>query len=233
MKRLALITIGLASPWAVSQEAEPAIPSMAVKKALQWMQNPDPAKREAAYRTFQLDGDEGGAIYRRTLEKAEQIHTKKLAELLGNTRTNPFAELEEVAGNLKDERERIYKLIKTDYKKAPDKIAMLRREVDSLSALYQRALKIAAKDSAAVEKSINTVATALSEVYREINLIDGEKEKASECTAAKALEESYEGSVFLKTKETAKRLKKEVTDLQAAHQEVGVGAGLPRYQRLP
>lgn len=219
MNRLALISVVLASTWAGGQEPEPAIPHLVAKKALQWMQNSDPAKREAAYRTFQLYGDEGGVIYRRTLEKARQLHDKKLAGILGNERSNPFAELEQLSASLKEERERIYKLIKTDYKKDPAKIAMLRREVESLSALRERALKIAAKDAEALGKSVTTVATALAEVHREISLIDGDKTAASECTPDKALEDSYEGSVYLKTKDIVTNLKKEVADLDAAHQD--------------
>lgn len=219
MNRLVIFTLGLLSTWTSGQEADPAIPNLVAQKALQWMQNSDPAKREAAYRTFQLYGDEGGAIYRRTLEKASQLHEKKLSQILGNERSNPFSELEQIYESLEDERDRIYKLIKTDYKKDPTKIAMLRREVESLSALRGRALKIAAKDAEALGKSVTTVATALAEVQREINLIDGDKTAASDCTAEKALEESYEGSVYLKTKDIVKQLQKEVTNLETAHRD--------------
>lgn len=217
LRRLLIITAALATCRGTGEENDPAIPPLVAKKALQWMQNSDPAKREAAYRTFQLYGDEGGAIYRRTLEKARQLHEKKLAEILGDERSNPFAELEQIAENLKTERARIYALIKTDYKKDPGKIAMLHREVESLAKLRERALKIASKNAESLAQTIDSVATALAEVDREINLIDGNKAAAGENTPAKALQQSYEGSVYLKTKQTIAALNQEVSDLEAAH----------------
>ncbi|MGD1979608.1 MAG: CAP domain-containing protein [Akkermansiaceae bacterium] len=217
IKFAGVLTLAATIFGASGQEKDPAMPNLVAKKALQWMQNSDPEKRAAAYRTFQLYGDEGGAIYRRILEKARDIHTEKLSDLLEDERANPFAGLDQLADELNKERTRIYALIKTDYKKDPAKIAMLNREMESLAKLYEKAQKLAAKDGTSLEKSITAVSTALSEVHREINLVDGEKEKAAGCTPKTALEESFEGSEYLKTKATIVRLQKEKTDLEKAH----------------
>ncbi len=219
LKHLLIITTALTACRGTGEENDATIPPLVVKKALQWMQNSDPSKREAAYRTFQLYGDEGGAIYRRTLEKARQLHEKKLTEILSDERANPFAELEQIAENLKTERARIYELIKTDYKKDPGKIAMLHREVESLAKLHERALKIASKNGESLTETIESVAAALAEVDREINLVDGNKTAANESAPTRALEQSYEGSVYLRTKETIVGLTKEVSDLESAHSD--------------
>ena len=216
MKFLIPLILGLASPFMSAQEAEPAIPAMVAKKALQWMQNSDPNKRAAAYRTFQLYGDEGGEIYRRILEQALILHGKKLADILDNERSNPFSELPEIGESLTAERERIYKLIKTDYKKQPDKIAMLRREVDSLAKLNERARRIAAKDPATLDASVKVIATALAEVTREINLIDEVKFDRNELDLDEAMKVVYEGAVYLKNRTLITRIQKEISDLATA-----------------
>ena len=216
MKFLIPLILGLASPLMSAQEAEPAIPAIVAKKALQWMLNPDPAKRTAAYRTFQLYGDEGGAIYRRILEQARELHGRKLAETLDNEGSNPFSELAEISESLTSERERIYPLIKTDYKKQPDKIAMLWREVDSLAKLNERARKIANKDPATLDASVKVIATALAEVTREIDLIDEVEFDRNELNLDEALKGVYEGEIYLKNRTSATRIRKESSDLAAA-----------------
>lgn len=219
MKFLIPIILGLAISLLPAQETEPVIPTVVAKKALQWMQNPDPAKRAAAYRTFQLYGDEGGAIYRRMLEQARSLHERKLADILENERSNPYSELPEIVESLTLERDRIYKLIKTDYKKAPDKIAMLRREVDSLAGLNERARKIAAKDPAALDAAIEIVATALAEVIREVNIIDEVEFDRDQLNLDAALNEAYEGKIYLKNRSTVTRIRKEVSELTAARSD--------------
>ena len=126
MKSLIPLILSSLVALAPAQEGEPAIPMSAVKTALQWMQHSDPAKRAAAYRTFQLYGDSGQDIYRKTLNAARDQHEDRLEDLMAEERKNPFMELKELADTLQSERERIYKLIRTDYKKDPGKIAMFR-----------------------------------------------------------------------------------------------------------
>lgn len=219
-KLFALGLLGLLSSWAPGQEKkdEPAIPPFVAQKALQWMQDSDPEKREAAYRTFQLYGDEGGAIYRRTLTQARRLHHRKLSRLLDDERFNPFLGLPVLHDSLKKERERIDALIKTDYQKDPGKIAMLRREVESLAKLNDRIRKMAAKDNERLANAIEPVATALAEVMREIKLID-EEAGDDPITPEAALQDSFEGIRYLETKKRVTRIKQEMAEEEAARRD--------------
>ena len=216
MKILVPLIFGLAAPLLSAQEIKPAIPPLAQKKALQWMLNSDPEKRAAAYRTFQLFSDEGGSIYRRTLEKARELHGSKLADLLDNERTNPFSELPEISEELKTERDRIYVLIKTDYKKAADKIQMLHREVGSLKKLNQKARKIAGNDPETLGKSVGIIASSLAEIIREINIIDEVEVEREKPDLDAALKEVYEGEVYLKNRDAVGKIRKEIAALTSA-----------------
>lgn len=216
MRKLVPFIIGCAGSFLPAQEAGPAIPPLVAKKALQWMQNSDASKRAAAYRTFQLYGDEGGAIYRRTLQKARTLHEKKLADILADERSNPFLDLPDVSEKLKNHRARVYKLIKTDYKKQPDKIAMLRREVGMLQKINERARMIAENDPVSLDKSVKAIATALAEVSREVNIIDETEFDRNQLDLNDALMSIYEGEVHLKNRKIITNIRKEIESLVSA-----------------
>jgi uncharacterized protein YkwD len=180
------------------------------------MQNSDASKRAAAYRTFQLYGDEGGAIYRRTLQKARTLHEKKLADILADERSNPFLDLPDVSEKLKTHRARVFKLIKTDYKKQPDKIAMLRHEVGMLQKINGRARMIAENDPGSLDKSVKAIATALAEVSREVNIIDETEFDRNQLDLDDALMSIYEGEVHLKNREVITNIRKEIESLVSA-----------------
>lgn len=216
MKRLLPILLGPLVILARAQETEPAIPMSAVKTALQWMQNTDPAKRAAAYRTFQLYGDAGQDLYRKTLNAARDRHEDKLERLMAEERKNPFVGLKEIAENLKSERERIYKLILTDYQKAPDKIKMLHNEIEDLAKLNEKARKIVAKDSGPFDTAVTIIGTSLAEVERELKRAEGEKIEGGELNPEAALDNCYEGGVYLKNKKMVTQLREEVAQLSEA-----------------
>ena len=200
-----------------AQEEARTVPAAALTKALQWMQNEDPARRAAAYRTFYLFGKEAQPAYKRTLEKVQLLHEKKLGRLIDNARSNPFTELEILSDDLKSERERIFKLIHTDYKKEGSKVRMLVDEVQGLQKKNEEIRKVAAKDSATFEKSVNTLALALAEVKRELLVLEGEElpeEKIdSDKSIAEALNNTFEGESYLKTKAIVDMVRKEVSEL--------------------
>lgn len=216
MRKLVSFIIGCAGSFLPAQEAGPAIPPLVAKKALQWMQNSDASKRAAAYRTFQLYGDEGGTIYRRTLQKARTLHEKKLADILADERSNPFLDLPDVSEKLKTHRARVFKLIKTDYKKQPDKIAMLRHEVGMLQKINGRARMIAENDPGSLDKSVKAIATALAEVSREVNIIDETEFDRNQLDLDDALMSIYEGEVHLKNREVITNIRKEIESLVSA-----------------
>jgi len=217
MKILTIAFLLLVPALAGAQEEARTVPAAALTKALQWMQNDDPARRAAAYRTFYLFGKEAQPAYKRTLEKVQRLHEKKLERLIDNARSNPFTELEILSDNLKSERERIFKLIQTDYKKQGDKVRMLINEVQGLQKKNEEIRKIAAKDSATFEKSVNTLALALAEVKRELLILDDEElpdEKIdSDKSLSDALNETFEGESYLKTKAIVDMVRREVSDL--------------------
>ena len=208
--------IGCAGSFLPAQETGPAIPALVAKKALQWMQNSDGSKRAAAYRTFQLYGDKGSSIYRRTLEKARTLHGKKLADILSDKRSNPFLNLPDISEKLKNHRARIYKLIKTDYKKQPDKIVMLRREVEMLQKINGRVRMIAENDPATLDKAVKVIATALAEVSREINIIDKTEFDRKKLDLDGALMSIYEGEVHLQNRKVITNIRKEIESLVSA-----------------
>ncbi len=205
--------IGCAGSFLPAQETGPAIPPLVAKKALQWMQNSDASKRAAAYRTFQLYGDKGGSSYRRTLEKARALHGKKLADILSDERSNPFLDLPDVSEKLKSHRARIYKLIKTDYKKQPDKVTMLRREVEMLQKINGRARMIAENDPATLDKAVKVIATALAEVSREVNIIDETEFDRKKLDLDGALMSIYEGEVHLNNRKVITNIREEIESL--------------------
>ncbi len=218
MKIFLIWVLSLAAPLLPAQEVEePAIPAAAVQKALEWMLKPDPKERAAAYRTFQLFGDEGSRIYRNTLEKALELHAKKIGTLLENERLNPFSELPSLIEELQAERERIYALILTDFQKEPSKVRMLRNEVDALSKLNKNIRTIASKDSAPLERSIKTSATALSEVLREISIIDEDGTKEAAFNFEDSLHAVHEGQIYLKIHHSIRLIQAEISALTLAH----------------
>lgn len=217
MKILACAILIVAPGLSSAQEDARTVPAAALSKALQWMQNDDPARRAAAYRTFYLFGKEAQPAYKRTLEKAQRLHEKKLGQLIDNSRSNPFSELEIIADDLKAKRERIFKLIHTDYKKQGDKVRMLVSEVQGLKNKDEEIRKVAARDSATFEKSVNILALALAEVKRELLVLEGEElpdEKVdSDKSLAEALNNTFEGESYLKTKAIVDMVRKEVNNL--------------------
>ncbi len=208
--------IGCAGSFLPAQETGPAIPPLVAKKALQWMQNSDASKRAAAYRTFQLYGDKGSSSYRRTLEKARALHGNKLADILSDERSNPFLDLPDVSEKLKSHRARIYKLIKTDYKKQPDKVTMLRREVEMLQKINGRARMIAENDPATLDKAVKVIATALAEVSREVNIIDETEFVRKKLDLDGALMSIYEGEIHLNNRKVITNIRKEIESLVSA-----------------
>ncbi len=216
MKSLFAVVLGSLVNFSHAQETEPPIPNSAIKTALQWMQNADPAKRAAAYRTFQLYGDSGQDLYRKTLNAVRDLHEDRIEQLMADERKNPFLELDQIAGSLEAERERIYPLIKTDYQKDPAKIRMLLDEVEGLTKINTRARKLAAKESQEFDATMTVIGTAMAEVERELKRAGGEAIEEGELDAMKALGECYEGGVYLKTKSRVTMLRAEITGLEEA-----------------
>ena len=224
MKSLFLILaalIGLLSAQDTEVQKEAVLPAGAVRKALQWMQDKNPEKREAAYRTFQLYGGSARDIYRNTLEAAQRGHEKRLDRILNDEVKNPYHGIDMLTEELKTERERIFILIRTDYQKDGSKVRMLRDEVKKLARLNGRIRKVAQQDSKAFDQTVSGIAMAMAEVARELRSLDEEKPSenlpASAEAQNEALNDSFDGEVYLKTKEEIDLVRKEVALLDSTN----------------
>ncbi|MGC6426447.1 MAG: CAP domain-containing protein [Akkermansiaceae bacterium] len=208
-------TIGLLSAQEPEVKKEAVLPAAAVRKALQWMQDRDPEKRDAAYRSFQLYGGSARDIYRATLEKAQRAHEKRLDRLLNDEGKNPYLGIDLLTEELNTERERILALIHTDFKKAGDKVRMLRSEVEKLERLNERIRKTAKADSRGFDQTVSTIAIAMAEVQRELRSLDeedpSENPPSSAAAQKEALNESFDGEVYLKTREEVDKVRREIT----------------------
>lgn len=187
-----------------------------MKKALQWMVHPDAEKRASAYKAFERYEDEDHENFRSVLDKAQELHITKLKQTLKNKRLNPYQELTDIDDTLKEERARIIKLIRIDYKKDPSEVKKLQGEVANLLKLNEKARKLISKNPASLEQAITPIATGLAEIQRELAIIDGEKPEQLDPDSA--LKEIYEGEIYLETKRSLTRLRQEVIDLAATNE---------------
>jgi uncharacterized protein YkwD len=191
------------------------------RRANQWMVSQEPAKRMAAYRSWMQLGKEAMPEYRKALEDAATYHSKKLDELArGRTAAaNPYAAHEQAARQLADERQRVMALIKTDYKKDPDKVAMLRDEMKDMEKLWSRVSRLAAADTKRFDASLDATLGGLMEVARELERFDGGNETAAmddEELRAHVLKNNVEGSVLLPQRERLEATRKAAAALAAA-----------------
>ena len=197
-----------------------APPAHVVRTALQWMESSDPGRRQAAYRSVQLLGKEALPAFESALRQASKHHQSRLKELLAG-RDNPYRELGPLVEELDTERERVYALIKTDYKKDPDQVAMLRREIESLGKTYERAARLAAADPSAIDAAADTIAGILVELEEQLARFEDRANDNSAVPLADrkrlALEESYEGAAYLTNRNHFAAMKEEVSGLAAAN----------------
>ncbi|NNM27925.1 MAG: hypothetical protein HKO57_00260 [Akkermansiaceae bacterium] len=204
---------------APAQEEEPAPPPKHVlQTALEWMQSPDPARRQAAYRSVHLFGKEGLPLFEKALAAALRHHDRRLNDLLDDPE-NPYRRLGNLAEELKSERARVLTLVRTDWKKDPGEIRMLRDEVASVERLYRRAVELAATDPGEIDQRVDAIATALVELHREIALFNADEVAAADTPPGDlkrlALEESFDGETYLEDKARFAAMQAEVERLAA------------------
>ncbi|MBJ05708.1 MAG: hypothetical protein CMO40_01105 [Verrucomicrobiaceae bacterium] len=225
--RIALVPAILLPSALSAEEADaPAPPSkQVVLKALQWMQSSQPQRRHAAYRSVHLLGKEAIPSFRRALQKARQYHERRLADVLSgrNRGGNPYSELVEVVDELRQERERVYPLMMRDWQKNRQEIDKLRNEWDRMNSLYTKASKLSQADTSTIDKQIDSVTDALVEIHDQLARFEGQtKEQADEISDAErredALEESFDGSSYMKAARVLGSMRAEVARLSSANQ---------------
>jgi len=139
--------------------------------ALAAMKSSSPNKRKAAYRTFQHLGPETLIAYRTILQKAQTHHQAAMRRIMG-ARANPYIEHARALDDLSTERERVMKLIHTDWKKDPGKIRMLKKEVESIERKYKQLVKLAQAGTDSIDRNMAVAMSALMEIQWEITSMD-------------------------------------------------------------
>jgi uncharacterized protein YkwD len=166
MLRVILLSLALA----VASFAQDGPPSAEfLRRAMQWMQSSEPSKQAAACRSFLQLGKEAMPYYEKALDAALRHHSKLIDDLArgrGNA-SNPYAAHADVARELDQERERVFGLIRTDWKKDGDKIRMLREEMEGLARLHKRTRQLAEADTSKFDQLLDGSAAALARFTRE------------------------------------------------------------------
>jgi uncharacterized protein YkwD len=184
------------------------------------MQSSDPERRQAAYRSVHLLGEEALPGFQQALKAARKFHERRLGDLL-SAEDNSYRALGSVLEELDSERPRVYALIKTDYKKDPEKIRMLRDEMERITRLYQRAVKLSEADPKELDQAVDGIALALVEIATELKRFEehhyGEESEADERPLEEqkraALTESFDGEAYVNDKNRAAAFRGELEAL--------------------
>ncbi|MGB1129212.1 MAG: CAP domain-containing protein [Haloferula sp.] len=225
MKTL-FILLALALPLAAQQAGAAA---NFTRKAVQWMNSTEANKRQAAYRTWLQMGPEAMDDYEKSLAVAHKFHSSAIDKLCSGTQRNrnPYIEHAGVADELDAERERVMPLIKTDWKKDPEKIAELRDEMTTLGELYEKAVRIASKDVSAIDRAVASHLDALAEIAREMERFDDTLDTAQlddEELRAHVLDDHFEASHLKELRkrfEQTKAAKQKLDEVTTQNQKAG------------
>lgn len=190
-----------------------------IRKTGQAMISADPKLRQAAYRAWDPFTETAASDHRKTLEAALKFHDQRLDKLCRGQagEKNPYPPHQLAAEELDSERERVLKLIRTDWKKDGRKISELRDEMKSLAKMHAKVLKLAATDTRKFDGALDGTLAALTEITRELERYDEEAESREFEDDADLREELLENNIegshlrkirrrFQRTREDAKRL---------------------------
>lgn len=140
-----------------------------IRKAEQWMASTEAQKRQAAYRSWLQMGPEAMPRYEQALARARGFHEGAIDKLCAGSRSrsNPYADHDAIASELRSERERVIPLIRTDWKKDAKQISVLRDEMQGLEALLEKATRMARAETSDFDRAIDGHLEALFEIHRE------------------------------------------------------------------
>ncbi|MFK7911491.1 MAG: CAP domain-containing protein [Akkermansiaceae bacterium] len=174
---IGFIATAFLSSMAAAQDDAPASLSAAFKeRALASIKHSDPKKRKSAYRAFQFLGVKSLRDYSAILGKAQLHHQASIRNTM-RVRGNPYIQLTMESDILASERNRVMKLIHTDWKKDPGKIRMLNNEMQTLERKYRKVTKLARANSASIDEKMTTAMQALVEIRWELESIDRQSNK--------------------------------------------------------
>lgn len=190
--------------------------------ALAAMKSSTPAKRKAAYRTFQNLGPETLVSYRAILQQAQTHHQAAMRRTMG-ARANPYIEHARGLDDLSAERERVMALIHTDWKKDPGKIRMLENEVEGIERKYKQLVKLAQAGTDSIDRNMAVAMSALMEIQWELTSMDrlSDGENVSDLPDHRdihdlVVENCYEAEEWHEQQEKRKLTLKSVADEKAA-----------------
>ncbi len=143
-----------------------APPADFVKKSGEWMISTDATKRQTAYRSWLQLGPTAMKAYEKALRIARTHHYDKLSKVAGGT--TPYEAHDRAFETLKDERKRVMKLILTDWHKDGKEIAKLRKEMEALTKLHEKVLKLAATKTEVFDKALEGSIQGLADTTREL-----------------------------------------------------------------
>ena len=219
--KFVLVLVALLMPVSAQQAGAAA---NFTRKAVQWMNSIEADKRRAAYRTWMQMGPEAMDDYEKSLGVAAKFHSEAIDKLCGSdSRTsNPYIDHGLVADELEAERARVIPLIRTDWKKNPEKIAMLRDEMTSLKLLHDKATRIAARDVSAIDQAVDAHLAALAEIAREHERFDSEAETVGmddDELRAHVLDDHFEASHLMKLKQGFEKTRAAAAKLESVSEQ--------------
>lgn len=238
MKTL-LVLLTLALPLSAQQAGSAA---EFTRKAGQWMMSIEASKRQAAYRTWMQMGPEAMDDYEKSLEIARKFHSDAINKLCSTSgrSANPYLDHEAVADELDAERARVMPLIRTDWKKDPKKVAMLRDEMATLAGLHDKANRIAKSDVTKLDAAVNAHLDALAELSREMERFDDTLETAKlddEALRKFVVNDHFEASHLMKARDrflATRAARTEVEKITATNSKLGgwCNAGMQNFTEI-
>lgn len=173
--RLILLLLCAGCAAAFGQAKTP--PADFVERAGQWMLSTDASKRQAAYRSWLQLGPGAMEAYEKALRSALKYHDQKIDKLArGEGASNPYEAHDTAFTELESERKRVMELIRTDWKKDGQKVAMLREEMEALAKLHAKVNKLASANTASFDTALDAAVQGMCETTRELERFDLEAE---------------------------------------------------------
>jgi len=226
MRPILAAFIVLLAPFETVATAQEAPSDEFKRRAALWLESAESSKRQAAYLSYMQLGAEAMPMFQAALHKAARAHNQRIDHLAGDS-ANPYAAHHDLARQLDDERERITPLIHTDWKKDPDKIRMLREEMDDLGRLHERTMKIAGANTTSFDAQVDGSVSALFEIARQLERFEADRDSAGKDDdelRAFVLEDNIEGQLLIKQRERFRGSRREI-DAHAAATKANTEAG--------
>jgi hypothetical protein len=225
--RLTFLLLCAGSVTAFGQANTP--PPDFVERASQWMISTDPAKRQAAYRSWLQLGPGTMEAYEKALRSTLKYHDQKIDKLSrGEGASNPYEAHDAIFSELETERERVMTLIRTDWKKDEKEIAMLREEMEGLTKLHGKVNKLASANTSSFDTALDASVQGMCEITRELERFDPQAESKQlddEQLESKLVSSHIHGAHLVKLRKRLQVTRDAITRLDEATKARKAAAG--------